>query len=224
MPFSLKEEDREQYHIFYISGKFDVSNVQEIKKSVDRVIKSGQNQLLFELQKTTFVDSSAIGLLANVHKQLMPKGGKVSLAALSPVAQKTFKSFRAERVFGIFNSVEAADAILNSGFCVEERGFYAYIKLPKEFNVSTMGPLRDAINDSIEKGHTHIVFDFEQVHFINSIGLGILTNLHKKLQGKNGSVFMIGIHGEVRKLMETANVLRMLPEYRSIEEVEDKLI
>ncbi len=224
MPFSLKEEDRKQYHIFYINGKFDLSNVQEIKKAVDRVIKSGQGQLLFEMRETTFVDSSAIGLLANTHKQLMAKGGGVSLAALSAVALKIFKSFKAERVFGIFDSVDAADSILNSGFCVEERGFYAYIKLPKEFNISTIGPLRDAINDSIEKGHTHVVFDFEQVHLINSIGLGIINNLHKKLKSRNGGIFLIGIQGEVRTFLETTNVLRMLPEYRSIEEVEDELI
>ncbi len=224
MPFTLQGKDCTQYHIFYVGGKFDISNMQEIKKAVDRVIQSGQKQLLFELKETTFVDSSAIGLLANTHKQLMAKGGKVSLAALSPFASKTFKSFKAERVFDIFKTVDAADTILNSGFCVEERGFYAYIKLPKEFNVSTIAPLRDAINDSIEKGHTHVVFDFEGVHLINSIGLGIITNLHKKLQTKNGGIYLVGIQGDVRTFMETTNVLRMLPECSSVEEVEDKLI
>lgn len=184
----------------------------------------GQKVLLFELSKTTFVDSSAIGLLANLHKDMMSKRGKVCLATLSPMASKTFHAFRAERVFEIFKSIRDADIVLGSGLSVEERGFYALIKLPREFNVNTVQPLREAIDEMVNNGHIHLVFDFEQTELITSIGIGILTNLHKKLKEKNGSIFLITIQLEIRMLLETTNVLRVLPEYKSIEDIEDELI
>lgn len=224
MSYTLIDEDRKHYHIFHIGGKFDIANVQEIQKAVDCVVKMGQKVLLFELSKSTFVDSSAIGLLANLHKDLMSKGGKVCLAALSPVASKTFHAFKAERVFEIFKSIQDADVVLDSGLSVEERGFYALIKLPRKFNVNTVQPLREAIDGIVNNGHTHVVFDFEQTEFITSIGIGILTNLQRNLKGKDGHVYLIGIPPSIRSLLETTNVLKVLTEYKSIEEIEDKLI
>jgi len=224
MSYTLTDEDRKHYHIFHIGGKFDIAHISEIQKAVECVVKMDQKVLLFELSKTTFVDSSAIGLLANLHKDLMSKGGKVCLAALSPVASKTFSAFKAERVFEIFKSIQDADVVLDSGLSVEERGFYALIKLPREFNVNTVQPLREAIDEMVNNGHTHVVFDFEQTELITSIGIGILTNLHKNLKEKNGSIFLINIQPEIRVLLETTNVLKVLPEYKSIEDIDEELI
>ncbi len=224
MSYTLTEEERSQYHIFHIGGKFDISNVKSIQKAIECVRKMGKNVLLFDLKKTTFVDSSAIGLLATLHKDLITKGGKVCFAALSPAASKTFGTFKAERVFEIYASIEDADVVLDSGLSVEERGFYSYIRLPREFNVNTVQPLRDDVNKILEAGHIHVVFDFQQVELITSIGIGILTNLHRKLESKGGSIYLINMASEIRSLLDSTNVLKVLPECNSIEEVEEKLI
>ena len=64
----------------------------------------------------------------------------------------------------------------------------------------------------------------EETELITSVGIGTLINVQKKLQEKGGNVHLIGIPSKIRPLLEATNVLQVLPEYKTIDEIEEKLL
>lgn len=225
MNISLDTQDRKDYYLIKINGKFVTSGVEEVQKTAESAIKENHNVLLFDMEETTLIDSKGIGLIINIHKGLSVKGGKICLAAPSPKILNLLKSCSLQKIVNIYNKVEEATLALSSSkLYKEDRGFYTFIKIPREFNLSVVKPLREIVNDALKRGYENIVFSFEETEVITSVGIGTLINIQKKLQEKDGTIHLIGISPKIRPLLEATNVLHALPEYSTIDEIEEKLL
>ncbi|MGB7568460.1 MAG: STAS domain-containing protein [Chitinivibrionales bacterium] len=222
--YTLEAEDRREYYLIHIAGKINVSNIANIQRLVGSAAKMGHKQFLLDMGKTTFLDSSAIGMLASFQKQFTSAGGKLCLASLSARISKLLDSCGLLKVTDIYENVNAADYVLRAGIAVEERGFYVLFRLPKDFSLNIVKSLREAIDNSCNKGALQFVFDFEQTRKISSVGIGILMNLHKNLLLKNGGVHLVHLSPEIYSLFESTHVLDVVPYYNSVEAVAEKLI
>lgn len=60
-------------------GEFDLSNVREVEALAYEQIGAGVRDLCFDLQAVTFIDSSMLNLLVNLHKRLATRGGTLTL-------------------------------------------------------------------------------------------------------------------------------------------------
>jgi anti-anti-sigma factor len=176
------------------------------------------------MSSTTAIDSSAIGLLATLAKSLIAHKGCVCLAALSPTLKKTVTNLKADRVFQLFATVDDADTAFNDGIRKEERGFYALIKLPEELTLQCISPLREIIDNALATGNTVLVFDFSRTTIISSVGIGLLMHLQKNLRARDGGLYLVGINSAIRHQLDSANVLQVIQEFRTIEDVEKKLL
>lgn len=184
-----------------------------------------ENVLLFDMKKTTLIDSNGIGLIINLQKELSAKGGKICLASPSPKILTILKLSSLQKIIAIYKNVEEAELAMGSSkFYKEDRGFYTFIKIPGEFNLDIVKPLRETVNEVLKRGYENIVFSLEETELMTSVGIGTLMNLHKKLKQKGGSVHLINIPPKIRPLIEATNVLRVLPEYKTIDEIEEKLL
>ncbi len=63
------------------------------------------------------------------------------------------------------------------------------------------------IDTSISK---NLVFDFENVSFMDSSGIGIIIGRHKKVSAKNGQVFLINLNTTIRKIIELSGVSKVV--------------
>ena len=95
------------------------------------------------------------------------------------------------------------------------------VKIPQEFDLLVLKQLKQAIDKSVESGTIHIVFDFEETMHISSVGIGSLINLQKKITENKGSVYLVNISTDIRSLLEDTNVLDLLPECETLDEIEE---
>jgi anti-anti-sigma factor len=221
-PFTT--QDLQDYYLLTANGKLNVATTPDIQKNLEIAIKVGHKNILLDLSKAAGMDSSAIGMMLKFNEILTEAKGKLGIVAPSAQILKLLESCGLNKVVTVFRTIEEADRILRVGIVKEEHGFYVLFKLPKEFSVVIIGHLRDAINESKQKGYKHFVFDFVETKLITSVGIGILLNLHKDLAKTGGGVHLARLSGDVKSLLEATHIIPMLPCYPSIEAVDEKLI
>jgi anti-anti-sigma factor len=222
MPISLKNQ--QGYSIILIDGKFNASSVSEVRKAAECAVGQGNKSLILDFSKTNALDSAGIGSLMALQKLCVGLGGKLYLVSVSAGILGLLKSCAAFKVLSILPVLFDAEALLTSGVVKQERGFYVLFKMPAEFNLATVKPLREAVEETKEKGYQHIVFDFERCRTITSVGIGLLVNLHKELADKNGGVHLLGISGEVLAVMQATHILSVLKTYKTLDEIDETLM
>ena len=72
MSVSMKNNKKSQFYLLEIGDKFANIHLAEIQKEAECAINMCHKIILFDLGKTSFIDSSGIGVLLNLHKRLHP--------------------------------------------------------------------------------------------------------------------------------------------------------
>ncbi len=87
-----------------------VSRSEEAKAFLTATVEDGHSQLVVDLAKMTFIDSSGLGVLIGAKKVANNAGGDVRLCGLSPQVQTIFQLTRLDRVFKTFATSDQAVA------------------------------------------------------------------------------------------------------------------
>ena len=66
--------------MLHVQGELDLANVAALQSEVLRIEADDCDGLVFDLRKLEFLDSTGINLLAEAHRRLSGRGGKVSVA------------------------------------------------------------------------------------------------------------------------------------------------
>lgn len=85
----------------------DARNSKTFRAEVEKAADGKQNVVL-NLSKVEFMDSSALGSLIPLLREFSGKGGDLRLCNLGPKIQVLFEITRLYRVFSIWPNVEAA--------------------------------------------------------------------------------------------------------------------
>lgn len=91
--------DGKQLTIF-IEEKFDFSKVQDFRLAYSEETSS-INSLTVNLQKTEYMDSSALGMLLNMHRTMSPQVKSFSLSKCRPQVLKILRIARFDKKFDI---------------------------------------------------------------------------------------------------------------------------
>lgn len=91
------------------ANRIDASVAIQFKDRMREVLGTGQTRHVLDLHNVDFIDSSGLGAIVAAMK-LMPKGGKLELAGLTPAVDKVFRMTRMDSIFTIHPSVEDAAA------------------------------------------------------------------------------------------------------------------
>jgi len=74
--------------------------------------------------------------------------------------------------------------------------------IPENFAVEEADDFREKTNELFRSGMNHFILDFKNCVFIDSTGLGVLVGLYKKCEEMNGSVNLISMSSQVRRVFE----------------------
>lgn len=93
-----------------LAGELDLYTCPEFKQELMRVIGEGARAIVVDLSATTFIDSTALGVLLRAMQHLRQRdSGTLSLVITDPSIRRIFEVTGLDRVFPIFTSrVEAA--------------------------------------------------------------------------------------------------------------------
>ena len=93
--------------------RLTASNSPAIRQAVFDVIAAGDTRLVLDLTKVVFVDSTGLGALVGILKQVGNRG-ELSICGIQSPVQQMFKLTRMDRVFRIFPDADAARAALEN--------------------------------------------------------------------------------------------------------------
>ena len=103
----VRESDDEAY-VVELSGEIDVYTSPKVKDAIGELIDEGHYNLVINLEKVRYIDSTGLGVLIGGLKRVREYGGSVNLVCTNPQIKKIFDITGLVKIFGIFDSEDAA--------------------------------------------------------------------------------------------------------------------
>lgn len=100
-------EVRENYQLFRLTGLLDAFSEPVFRKELKKNIDQGPKNIILDLTKIDFVDSSGLGALVQLVKHTQQYDGSLQIVTNARVTQ-TVKLVRLEKFLSLKSSVEDA--------------------------------------------------------------------------------------------------------------------
>ena len=91
-----------------LEGEIDLHVSPEVAESLRTMIESKPQQVVIDLNKVTYLDSSGLAVLIEGMRNVREYGGKFSLAGIQDDVKHIFDIARLDQVFEIYPNVDAA--------------------------------------------------------------------------------------------------------------------
>ncbi len=114
-PFSITcQELDENTSVVSVEGELDLTTAPRLKWMLLDTLQEGRSRLIVDLSATTFMDSTALGVLVVVNRRLEPSA-RMAILCDRPVVLKIFELSGMDGAFTIVPSLEEARAYVQSG-------------------------------------------------------------------------------------------------------------
>ena len=98
----------------FLDPRFDAASVEDFRARMGGAIAGGAACIVLDLSPVRFMDSGALGSILAVLKTL-PPGGDIRLSGVHEPVRSVFRMTRLDKVVGIDDTVEEAEAALVEG-------------------------------------------------------------------------------------------------------------
>ena len=113
MNFDIKTQHlADDAYVIALAGEVDLYTAPEFKQQLLDVIGRGAREVIVDFSKTTFIDSTTLGVLVGGVKRLRTNDGQLSLVCSDRNITKIFEITGLDRVFTIYPTREEAVAQL----------------------------------------------------------------------------------------------------------------
>jgi anti-sigma B factor antagonist len=111
--FSLTQEPiDDERHVLAVAGEIDLFTAPELKSALGDAVEAGRSRIVVDLTQTTFLDSTALGVLIGAVKRLRSRDGAMTIVNTDPNIAKTFEITGLDQIFTIRPTrEEAIDAL-----------------------------------------------------------------------------------------------------------------
>ena len=90
--------------VFDINGEIDLYNAPEIKDKIKEEMNKGKVNIIINLDKVSYIDSSGIGVLISSLSNLKKVGGALKLINVYASVRKVFELTKLTSFFDIYDS------------------------------------------------------------------------------------------------------------------------
>src|SRR6058998_1092934 len=113
--FALTEDPLDgDRHVVAVRGEIDLFTAPELKQKLTDAIEGGRSRIVVDLSDTTFLDSTALGVLIGAVKRLRSRDGALTIVNTDQNIAKTFEITGLDQIFTIRptrdEAIEALDA------------------------------------------------------------------------------------------------------------------
>ena len=99
-------------HVLAVRGEIDLFTAPELKQVLAESIEAGRVRIIVDLTETTFLDSTALGVLIGAVKRLRSRDGALAIVNVDENIAKTFEITGLDQIFTIVPTRdEAVDAV-----------------------------------------------------------------------------------------------------------------
>jgi len=106
-PARLKPR-KDRPNVLPLEGEIDLHVSPDVAASLKMMIQREPDQLIVDLSRVTYIDSSGLAALIEGMQNVQEYGGKFALAGLQETIRTIFEIARLDQVFRIYPDVEAA--------------------------------------------------------------------------------------------------------------------
>lgn len=106
MENSMQVEKLEHVIIVHFYGEIDCVNAPAYRKELSDLLEETNEDIVFDFAKTTFIDSSGIGLVLGRYNQLKFEHRTLILTGLNPVAYRLFELTGMFQIMPYYESIE----------------------------------------------------------------------------------------------------------------------
>ena len=110
MELALATHEVAGHAVVEVRGEVDVYTSSVLRERLVELIDGGHRQVVVDLDRVEFLDSSGLGVLVGALRRLRTVGGELTLVCTNEKLLKVFRITALDRVFTIHDSVEAATA------------------------------------------------------------------------------------------------------------------
>jgi stage II sporulation protein AA (anti-sigma F factor antagonist) len=101
---------------------------------------------------------------------------------------------------------------------LSKRGTTLIIKLMEDMDHHSAQYLRQKIDGELVKATVkNIVFDFSNVNFMDSSGIGVIVGRYKNVQKLNGRAAIVNANPKIMQIFEMSGVLKIIPAYNDLD-------
>ena len=111
--FAISEQPIDgERHVLAVRGEIDLFTAPELKQVLAESIEGGRIRIIVDLTDTTFLDSTALGVLIGAVKRLRSRDGALAIVNIDENIAKTFEITGLDQIFTIVSTRdEAIDAV-----------------------------------------------------------------------------------------------------------------
>ncbi len=104
---NVRESEGDAY-VVDLTGEIDVYTSPKVKDAITELIDQEHYNLVINLEKVRYIDSTGLGVLIGGLKRVREHGGSVSLVCTNPQIKKIFDITGLVKIFGIFDDEQSA--------------------------------------------------------------------------------------------------------------------
>lgn len=106
MEISMKEKGN--VAILSLNGRLDLASGAALKEEVKKLFEKEINQVHLNMAKVDFINSSGLGALVSIMKEVRVQKGRLTLSNLATYVQEIFDITQLSHIFEIFGVEEEA--------------------------------------------------------------------------------------------------------------------
>ncbi|HHW56666.1 MAG TPA: anti-sigma F factor antagonist [Clostridia bacterium] len=100
-----------------------------------------------------------------------------------------------------------------------KKGDILIAKIDGELDHHVAEKIKAIVDEEYEKkSYKNLIFDFKNVSFMDSSGIGVIIGRYKKVKENKGKVMIVNANKQLHKIIEVSGLLRIIKCYNDIEE------
>ncbi|MFH1837182.1 MAG: STAS domain-containing protein [Candidatus Omnitrophota bacterium] len=104
----IRSDNKGGIPILRIEGDVDMGTSPEMKKYFDKVTAARPKEIIANLEKVDYMDSSGLATMVEVYKVMKQNEGIIKLVGLSDKVRGLFEITKLDKLFKIFKSEDEA--------------------------------------------------------------------------------------------------------------------
>ncbi|MEV0134119.1 STAS domain-containing protein [Dactylosporangium sp. NPDC050688] len=98
--------------IVQAGGDLDLATAADVRQHLQQAVDDGMRVVVLDLAGVRLIDSTALGMIVWLYKQLLDRDGRVYVAAPRPMVRSLLSLTSVDRLIRVCEDVQAAEADL----------------------------------------------------------------------------------------------------------------
>lgn len=95
-------------------------------------------------------------------------------------------------------------------YLIEERDNLIIIYFSDKLDINASLEVEEDLTEKLERDIKFVIFDFKNTQYISSSGIRVIVSTHKKLENRNGALYLTNISESVRVVLRLVELERIL--------------